>query len=130
MSNSDENIKDVLAQFLGQTYSELHKIDKNIVGASNNLSYKSDEFKRVAAQVLNAPEHAQGTQRVVAPVMQPVIQHQQAASPAPVVDPGQLEFNFDNSPTAKNILAAIQRIESKVDAVERKLIKLLDSRKK
>lgn len=129
----EPELRDMLAQFLGQTYSELHKIDKNITGASSNLSFKSDEFKRVASQVLGSVEQVPGApvgvQRVVAPVATPVIQHQPQAAPA-IVDPGQLEFNFDNSPTAKNILAAVHRVEAKVDALERKLLKLLDSKKK
>lgn len=129
----DHETLDVLKQFLGQTYGELHKIDSNITGHSAHLTPKSSEFKRIAAQVLDSvaatpqvrthgPVGGVVPATVALPVTAPV---HSVASP----DPNQMEFAFDGSATAKSIQNALDRLESKFDKIERKLNQLLENHK-
>ena len=121
----DRETLDILKQFLGQTYGELHKIDSNIIGSSAHLNHKSGEFKRIASQVLDsvAPQVRTG----------PVVTGPTATGPvslpvtAPVSDPDQMEFTFDGSATARQIQSTLDRIESKMDKLDRKLNNILEN---
>jgi DNA segregation ATPase FtsK/SpoIIIE-like protein len=126
----DEDVKDILMQFLGQTYSEIHKLDSHIVGTSTNLNPKAHAFKQTATQVLNsiAPQpqvQQQGPAVVVAPVSVPVAA---VALPVtqPVLDKDQMEFNFDNSATAKNIMRKLDALISRMDRLEKNVATILD----
>lgn len=127
----DEDVKDILMQFLGQTYSEIHKLDSHIVGTSTNLNPRAHAFKQTATQVLNsittAPQVQQQGPAVVMPAAVP------AAVPAlsmpvgtPVVDRDQMEFNFDNSATAENIMSKLDTIISRLDRLEKNVASVLD----
>jgi DNA segregation ATPase FtsK/SpoIIIE-like protein len=126
----DEDVKDILMQFLGQTYSEIHKLDSHIVGTSTNLNPKAHAFKQTATQVLNSiatqPQvQQQGPAVVTAPVMVPA-----AAVALPVtqtpIDKDQMEFNFDNSATAKNIMSKLDALMSRMDRLEKNVATILD----
>lgn len=124
----DEDVKDILMQFLGQTYSEIHKLDSHIVGTSTNLNPKAHAFKQTATQVLNSiatqPQvHQQGPAVVTAPATVPVL-----AIPVvqPEVDRDQMEFNFDDSATAKNIMIKLDAIVSRLDRLEKNVATILD----
>ena len=124
----DEDVKDILMQFLGQTYSEIHKLDSHIVGTSTNLNPKAHAFKQTATQVLNSiatqPQvQQQGPAVVTAPATVPVL-----AIPVvqPEVDRDQMEFNFDDSATAKNIMIKLDAIVSRLDRLEKNVATILD----
>ena len=123
----DEDVKDILMQFLGQTYSEIHKLDSHIVGTSTNLNPKAHAFKQTATQVLNsittAPQVQQQGPAVVVPAAVPALSMSVAA---PVVDRDQMEFNFDNSATAKNIMSKLDTIISRLDRLEKNVASVLD----
>ena len=123
----DEDVKDILMQFLGQTYSEIHKLDSHIVGTSTNLNPRAHAFKQTATQVLNsittAPQVQQQGPAVVMPAAVPALSMPVAA---PVVDRDQMEFNFDNSATAKNIMSKLDTIISRLDRLEKSVASVLD----
>lgn len=126
----DEDVKDILMQFLGQTYSEIHKLDSHIVGTSTNLNPKAHAFKQTATQVLNsiAPQlqvQQQGPAVVTAPVTVPVVAIANAAVQSEV-DKDQMEFNFDNSATANNIMHKLDGITSRLDRLEKNIATILD----
>lgn len=130
MSDTNADLKDVLVQFLGQTYNEIRKIDNNIIGSTRHLTQKGNEFEQVATQVLHSVGKVVNdtgpivNQKIVGPVIAP---HVQAAQQA---DLNQLEFEFDNSPTAKNIFASLARLEDKLDRLSSALSKMLETTKK
>jgi DNA segregation ATPase FtsK/SpoIIIE-like protein len=125
----DEDVKDILMQFLGQTYSEIHKLDSHIVGTSTNLNPKAHAFKQTATQVLNSiatqPQVQQQGPAVVAHVAVPT-----ATVALPVTqlapDKDQMEFNFDNSATAKNIMHKLDALISRMDRLEKNVAVILD----
>lgn len=123
----DEDVKDILMQFLGQTYSEIHKLDSHIVGTSTNLNPRAHAFKQTATQVLNsittAPQVQQQGPAVEVPAAVPALSMSVAA---PVVDRDQMEFNFDNSATAKNIMSKLDTIISRLDRLEKNVASVLD----
>lgn len=125
-----EDVKDIVMQFLGQTYSEIHKLDSNIVGSSAHLNPKAHAFKQTATQVLNSiatqPQgHQTGPAVVTAPA---VVRSAAVALPVTqaVVDEDQLEFNFDNSATAQNISNKLDTIISRLDKLEKNIATILD----
>ncbi len=126
----DRETLDVLKQFLGQTYGELHKIDSNIVGTSKHLAHRSDEFKRTAAQVLDsvATEPQVRTHGPVVGAASHVTLPVTAAKTP--IDTNQMEFSFDGSATAKSIQSALDRLEAKLEKIERKLNNFLDKSSK
>jgi hypothetical protein len=123
----DEDVKDILMQFLGQTYSEIHKLDSHIVGTSAHLNPKAHAFKQTATQVLNsiatAPQVQQQGPAVVVPAVVPAVSMPVVA---PDVDRNQMEFNFDNSATAKNIMSKLDTIISRLDRLEKNVANILD----
>ena len=124
----DEDVKDILMQFLGQTYSEIHKLDSHIVGTSTNLNPRALAFKQTATQVLNSiatqPQvQQQGPAVVTVPAIVPALA---ALNAQPEVDRDQMEFNFDNSATAKNIMSKLDVIASRLDRLEKNIATILD----
>ena len=123
----DEDVKDILIQFLGQTYSEIHKLDSHIVGTSTNLNPRAHAFKQTATQVLNSiapsPQVQQQGPAVVMPAAVPALSMPVVT---PVVDRDQMEFNFDNSATAKNIMSKLDIIISRLDRLEKNVASVLD----
>lgn len=123
----DEDVKDILMQFLGQTYSEIHKLDSHIVGPSAHLNPKAHTFKQTATQVLNsiatAPQVQQQGPAVVMPAAVPALS---MPVTTPVVDRDQMEFNFDNSATANNIMNKLDTIISRIERLEKNVASVLD----
>ena len=141
-STSPAEIQNLLVNFMGQTYAEINKLDKNIVGTSNNLIQKGGEFKNLAQTVINnVPNNFTFNARPQPPIQQAPPPAAPPAPPAPpayvahvseqynIVEPsnpedsGQLLFDFDNSATAVKIDAALSRIESCLTKIENKLSK-------
>jgi hypothetical protein len=118
----DEDVKDMLQQFIGQTYGEIAKLDQNIVGRASHLRPQGHEFKNVATNILTNI----GTPATTAPVQQQSVPAPRAViqPTAPPPNTGQLEFDFDDSATAKNIFSALKRIEDKLNHISNKLQKL------
>lgn len=134
MSDSfDPEAKDMLMQLMGQTYGELHKLDKFIVSPSQQLRPKSEEFKQTVASVtrsLNANvPMSQQEHHLTQEIVRPAMPMSGAVSPAQL-DPNQLEFGFDNSATAIAIDKAITRVENKVDKLVNMVNKLLEHHRK
>jgi hypothetical protein len=126
----DEDVKDILMNFLGQTYSEIHKLDSHIVGTSTNLNPKAYAFKQTATQVLNSiaaqPQvRQQGPAVVTAPVAVSTAAVTLPSSQSPV-DRDQLEFNFDNSATAKNIMSKLDTLITRMERLEKNVATILD----
>jgi len=70
--------KAVVMQFMGQTYGELHKQDKNIVGRAGNLEPKSGNMKQVFENTARIPT-----------VRQPIPAQAPPAAQVPQVPPAQ-----------------------------------------
>ena len=136
-STSPAEIQNLLVNFMGQTYAEINKLDKNIVGTSTNLIQKGGEFKNLAQTVINnVPNTFKFNARVQPPIQQAPppaapqtyvahVSEQYTVEPSKPLDldDGQLLFDFDNSATAVKIDAALSRIESCLTKIENKLSK-------
>ena len=100
--------RDVLLNFMGNTYGEVKKIDGNIIGESSTLkASKSEEVKRQIEKVFNTGE---------VQVQQPQVQVQQ-------LDGNQLSFNFDVNEKDElfelvyKLLTRLDKLNSKVDVL-------------
>jgi hypothetical protein len=134
-----EELHQTLVGFLGQTYSEVSKYDKNIVSSNAFLAPKKNEFEQVAQKVMNevgatvAPNNTQNRpqqppQNVVQNQNRPFIDFDHR--PLQNTDPNQMEFSFDNSVTAITINTKLEDIEKrlkKLDNVMAKVLSLLES---
>lgn len=122
----DRETLDVLKQFLGQTYGELHKLDSNIVGTSQHLTHKSSEFKHTAAKVLDSVVAAPQVRTpgpvvgATVPIALPV------TTPVAQPDDNQMEFAFDASATAESIQKSLDRLETKLDKLTRLITSALE----
>jgi hypothetical protein len=127
---SPEEIQSTLVGFLGHTYGEISKYDKNIVAPNPFLAPKKQEFQNLAERVMS-----EVTQTYNKPKVQ---QHQTPPTafidtgiilpPAPN-DPNQMEFSFDNSVTAITINKKLEDIDNKIkklDNMMKKVLSLLD----
>ena len=128
-----EDTKDVLMQFLGQTYGELHKIDTMITGSSQHLQQRSNAFKNVVSDILTnqvpAAHHSATTQRQ--PQLRTnsaAVQIMPTADVQPEIDPNQMEFTFDKSGDVASIYNTLVRLEDKIERIDKKLAKLLDTK--
>lgn len=119
-------------QFMGQHLTgELKELERNLISRNNTLNgmtLQPEAVMRSVAQVTGpaaieqiAPPQAVQQQPVPQPIQQPVVQ-QPAATPMPqaVVDPNQLELNFNTSPYT-------ERVFDKLESLERKLAVLADT---
>jgi len=137
-STSPAEIQNLLVNFMGQTYAEINKLDKNIIGTSTNLIQKGGDFKNLAQTVINnvpnnfkfnaRPLPPQASPPAVPPpaVPPPYVAHVSApylVEPSNPLDDNQLLFDFDNSATAVKINDALSRIESTLTKIENKLSK-------
>jgi len=121
----DSEAKDMLMQFMGQTYGELHKLDSFIVGSSQQLQPKSEAFKQTVANVTrtlnsNVPVNRPAQQVVASRPYQPT------EAVAPDLDTDQMEFGFDDSVTAMSIDRMLTRIEDKIDRLNNRFNKVLE----
>lgn len=144
--NSLAGAEDMVAQLVGSTYREFAELNKMVdpntaLGRSTSL----DQFKKVAETAL-APV-LQVQQRSPVPALAPASIPRSTgvgqAIPVPVIavsptnnivvaapqsNENQLEFDFDDSATAKNIKATVERTELAVIRLE-KLVKRLIEQK-
>ena len=125
---SSQEERDVLLNFMGNTYGEIKKLDGNIVGASSTLqATKSEEVKRQIEKVFNEP-HSQVQQ----PQVQQVPEHQPQVQPVPVhapqvelvqqlnIDQNQLSFNFDVN-EKEELFELVNKVLTRLDKLNRKV---------
>ena len=130
---SSQEERDVLLNFMGNTYGEIKKLDGNIVGASSTLqATKSEEVKRQIEKVFNEP-HSQ----VQKPQVQQVPEHQPQVQPVPVhapqveivqqlnIDQNQLSFNFDVN-EKEELFELVNKVLTKLDKLNKKVDALVD----
>ena len=120
---SSQEERDVLLNFMGNTYGEIKKLDGNIVGASSTLqATKSEEVKRHIEKVFNEP-HSQVQQPQVqqAPVHQPQVELVQQ----PDIDQNQLSFNFDVN-EKEELFELVNKMLTRLDKLNRKVDILTD----
>ena len=130
---SSQEERDVLLNFMGNTYGEIKKLDGNIVGASSTLqATKSEEVKRQIEKVFNEP-HSQVQQ----PQVQQVPEHQPQVQPVPVhapqvevvqqlnIDQNQLSFNFDVN-EKEELFELVNKVLTKLDKLNKKVDALVD----
>jgi hypothetical protein len=129
-------LQKTLLGFLGQTYSEISRYDNNLVSTNQFLAPKKHEFQRTAEQVLREVSGTQPQQINPVPSNQyeldprPYIDYKNQASPPSPYDPNQMEFNFDNSVTAKSIDVKLNNIEKsikKLDTMLQKMVSYIES---
>lgn len=119
----DEDINNMLTNFIGQTYGEILKLDKNIVGQSQHLRPKSNEFKTLATNILSnkiQPTDNNYHQTRI-PAQQPTIVQVQPTQPT---NTDQLEFNFNKSVDIEKIYNVLCNIENKLNDIDSRLQKL------
>ena len=131
---SSQEERDVLLNFMGNTYGEIKKLDGNIVGASSTLqATKSEEVKRQIEKVFNEPYS-----QVQQPQVQPVPEHQPQVQPVPVhapqveivqqlnIDQNQLSFNFDVN-EKEELFELVNKVLTKLDKLNKKVDALVDT---
>lgn len=118
----EEDINNMLTNFIGQTYGEILKLDKNIVGHSQHLKPKSSEFKTLATNILSNKIHPTDVypQTRIPPPAPPQVHIQ----PTTTDNPGQLEFNFNNSADNEKIYNILRNIENKLNDIDIRLQKI------
>ena len=130
---SSQEERDVLLNFMGNTYGEIKKLDGNIVGASSTLqATKSEEVKRQIEKVFNEP-HSQVQQPQVqqVPVHQPQVQQVPVHQPQvelvqqPDIDQNQLSFNFDVN-EKEELFELVNKVLTKLDKLNKKVDALVD----
>ena len=115
---SSQEERDVLLNFMGNTYGEIKKLDGNIVGASSTLqATKSEEVKRQIEKVFNEP-HSQVQQPQVQQV--PVHQPQVELVQQPDIDQNQLSFNFDVN-EKEELFELVNKVLTRLDKLNRKV---------
>lgn len=147
---SPEELQKTLIGFLGHTYKEVSQFDSRLVSANSTLAPKKQEFHNIANKVFQEAltpnsgqipignvHHNNTHQQQIQPnvVVQQNVHPSQFTQPpqlvqAPVVDPNQLEFSFDNSVTALTIDKRLTDIENrlkKLDITLSKVLVLLDT---
>ena len=114
--------RDVLLNFMGNTYGEVKKIDGNIIGESSTLkASKSEEVKRQIEKVFNTGERQVHEPQVQ--VQQPQVQVQQPQVQVQQLDDNQLSFNFDVNEKDElfelvyKLLTRLDKLNSKVDVL-------------
>jgi len=120
---SSQEERDVLLNFMGNTYGEIKKLDGNIVGASSTLqATKSEEVKRQIEKVFNEP-HSQVQQPQVQPV--PVHAPQVEIVQQLNIDQNQLSFNFDVN-EKEELFELVNKVLTKLDKLNKKVDALVD----
>lgn len=120
-------LKNLILNFVGQTYGEMHKLDKDIVQSATNLQPASDILRARAPGIINSvlPQRAQSQFDQPAFTSAP---HPQVSTQVPQYDPNQLEFNFASSEASSKLLSIaneintnLQRIAVNLDVIIEKL---------
>ena len=119
-------LRNLLVNFVGQTYGEMHKLDKDIVQPAKDLQHTSEMLKAKAPSIINsfAPQRPNFTGAPGPQLSQPQGMYEYVQTPntaVPAVDPNQLEFNFRNPGLGEEILKVLKNIDSKLDVIVEKL---------
>jgi outer membrane protein OmpA-like peptidoglycan-associated protein len=121
-------LQDILINFLGQTYGEVSRYDSNLLQTNQFLSPKKYEFQKTAEMVLQniLPQQPQQLQQLhqLQQLQQPqqrqyIPQFVPEVQPQP--DPNQLEFNFNDSVTAKTIYNKLEELEKRIKNIDKSL---------
>jgi hypothetical protein len=115
-------LQDILINFLGQTYGEVSRYDNNLLQTNQFLSPKKYEFQKTAEMVLQniiPQQPQQPQQRQYIPQNQHIPQFVSEVQPQP--DPNQLEFNFNDSVTAKTIYNKLEELEKRIKNIDKSL---------
>lgn len=133
--------RDVLLNFMGNTYGEIKKIDNHITSQSSTLQATgSEQVKKSIEQVFSqTPQPVQS-----APTPQPVVQQSEVQQPAaqveqpvepipqisdqPEINDSQLIFSFDVN-EKDQLFDLIEKVSTKLDKLHRKVDDLLESNK-
>lgn len=119
-----------MASFLGGLYGEIKKMDENLIAPSGNLRHSQRDFENIAREALQPPRVNPNPppQHHQVPVEnQPFIDRRIQPPPPTAGDPSQLEFDFDNSATAKNILSKLEDLERKLNRIDKATSSILKS---
>ena len=121
-------LKNLLINFVGQTYGEMHKLDKDIVQTAKDLQPTSEILKSRASSIINSitPQRAQ-QQQFSQPVLNssPVPQVE-GFTPLPQFDPNQLEFNFSTPGGGEKLLNVVNEINTNLQRVVSSLDVLIE----
>tara|TARA_A100000172_G_scaffold69752_2_gene49936 strand:- start:875 stop:1456 length:582 start_codon:yes stop_codon:yes gene_type:complete len=135
-----EEERNVLINFMGTQYGEMHKMDKNIVGESSVLKRgKSDEVKQQITQLLQQPVQPAAPQPLPpqpeVPEVEPLqsnlsepqpskvaIQVPVNVPPDPPPNSDQMTFNFDVS-EKELLLNSIQTLADKIDNLNKMVVR-------
>ena len=122
-------LKNLLINFVGQTYGEMHKLDKDIVQTAKDLQPTSEILKSRASSIINsiAPQRPQQQHQFSQPVFSssPVPQGE-GFTPVPQYDPNQLEFNFSTPGVSEKLLNAVNEINTNLQRVVSSLDVLIE----
>ena len=125
---SSQEERDVLLNFMGNTYGEIKKLDGNIVGASSTLqATKSEEVRKHIEKVFNEPHSQVQQPQVQQPQVQqvPVQQPQVELVQQPDIDQNQLSFNFDVN-EKDELFELVNKVITGLDKLNRKVDILTD----
>jgi hypothetical protein len=135
---SAEELQKTLINFLGHNYKEVSQFDSRLVSPNSTLSPKKQEFQNIASRVLQeitptntghipvgniqhvVPQHHVPQHQYIQPT-----QNVQPQPQVPVIDPNQLEFDFNNSVTALSIDKRLTDIENLIKKLDIKVTKML-----
>jgi hypothetical protein len=128
---SPEEEKDILLNFMGNTYGELKKLDGQITGSSSTLGYKSDSMKQTITETLRSNRPIQPPPPPPPPtpqVEQPQVEVQQPVQPIqqvmqPQIDDNQLSFNFEIN-EKEELFSLIEKVLTRLDKLHRKVDEL------
>lgn len=122
-------LENLLVNFFGQTFGEIKKLDQNIVGTTNNLQQKSNNFLQLAEKEINqikVPKPV-GDMNVSYNVPQQPVPNVSQTLVNPNIDSDQLEFDFTES-KVKNIEKKLDDIYSKLTSVQLMLEQLMENK--
>ncbi len=131
---SPEEEKDILLNFMGNTYGELKKLDGQITGSSSTLGHKSESMRQTIAETLRSnrpiqppppppPPPPVELPQVVQPIVptQPVLPEQQVIQPQ--IDNDQLSFNFEIN-EKEELFSLIDKVLTRLDKLHKKVDEL------
>lgn len=126
-------LKDLLVNFVGQTYGEMHKLDREIVQSATGLQPASELLKSRASSIIRSVvpqthrEQQHHQQPQFTPASGPVIDRGMPQPVTPLANPDQLEFMFNSTnvstliDTLKSIDSRLKKIASSMDVIVEKL---------
>jgi hypothetical protein len=121
------DLRNLILNFVGQTYGEMHKLDKDIVQTASHLQPASELLKVKASNIINSITPQRPQQQFNQPVFtgSPVPQTE-FVSNTPQYDPNQLEFNLNMPTASSSMLDVLKSIESKLQYIATNLDVIVD----